>query len=126
MSIGNLLYQDMGALTVPCNVTGALTGTMNIVVKRLDNMVFCHIPTFSGTANNTLSNIFITPVTTLPNQFVSLSLNVLPLFPINDSLGQLGYLLTGTSFTVHILEGNFNLTSGIQDQTFVWAVNNYQ
>lgn len=126
MSIGNLLSQDIGNMTVPCAVSGAIGGLININIKRLDNMVFCHLPAFTSTASNVFNNIIITPITPLSTNYLPSDVNVLQMFPINNSANVLGFFQVSVPFIVTIPSGNYNSTSGFNEQVFFWSVNDYQ
>lgn len=131
MSIQNLLNTDINSFNVSCTVGGAITGTIIMNFKRLDNVVYMTFSTLVGTANNTIAEIFITPSETIPNKYVPYNLYQLalvePITVYNNSTNVMGTLISSPSFNQFTLRTspsvNFNGDAGFSGKMINYIVN---
>jgi hypothetical protein len=126
MSISNLANTDINSVTIQCTVTGAITGTGQINLKRLGNIVYLSFAIPAQTVGVAGPTITITPNTAIPTQYrpnagvfrtLSVSNNGQP------TLGTATFANTLTPLTVSLFAGgNFAGLAGVVDSLLMWAV----
>ncbi len=127
MSISNLIHSDINAIYVPCTVSGAITGSILINLKRINNIVYLSLPIFSGTASAT-SSIVITPNISIPIEYSPVAGIIRVITLVNNATPSAGFMSLPNTFSTITLTllagGNFAGTSAIIDTTVMWAVLN--
>lgn len=126
MSIQNLLNNDINSLDVLCNITGAITGTLVMNFKRLDNIVYCSFPGFLSSANNTQATISIQPTVIVDTKYRPVSQVSGSMSVYNNGVRVPGIWIVNANLTLFTLNigsgGNFNTVSGFDSNTFVFNV----
>lgn len=128
MSISNLLIADTNSVNIPCNVTGAFTGTTTMNLKRLDNIVYCTFPVTAGIGNNSFSTIIISPTSAIPSRYMPLGAFSRPVMVLNQAVPVGGFVqitnnLSTFTFAMSSL-GFFNGNIAVLDDVLLWKVNN--
>lgn len=127
MSISNLLTSDIGSISIPCTVSGGLTGTSSINFKRLDNIVFCSLGGVTGTGST--SSFVITPNTAVPSQFLPVnSPQIVQIIEVQSASLTVPALVSApqalTAFTITLQTGSFSGASGLNSEAMImWRVN---
>ena len=127
MSVQNLASGQINSVDIPCTVSGAITGSVSINLKRLNNIVYLSFGLISGTAA-ALPSIILTPDIPVPVQFRPLA-GIWRNVSVGTSTAAAAGILTcpntlsPLTFTL-VAGGNFATVAGTTDNTIMWnAVN---
>ena len=127
MSISNLLLTDINSVNIACNVTGAITGTTTLNLKRFDNIVYGTFATIAGSANNTQPTITITTTGTIPSRYLPVETFARPVSLVNIAVPVLGLVLVASNLSTFTYSlsagGNFNGNAAIKEDVLLWKVN---
>jgi hypothetical protein len=130
MSIQNLIQSDVDSITIGCTVGNAITGTCNITLRRLNNIITMTISQLFGTANGIDNLITITPSIPIPTQFrptlpVNPQINraIVILNNLVEVIGQVTYSVNFNTIAIQQLPITvFTGSSGFNSECIFWPV----
>lgn len=130
MSIQNLILGDVDTMTIGCTVANAITGTCNITLRKLNNIVTMTFNDFFATANGIDNFITILPSIPIPNVFrptipVNPQINraIVILNNLVEVIGQVTYSVNFNIITIQQLPITvFTGNSGFNGQCISWSV----
>lgn len=129
MSVAILNNKAINNLDVPCVLSDSASGNVTINLKRINNFVYCHVPSIAFTANNSGAAVILTPSITIPAMFQPVNTqfncayinnggathNQIGSYTVNAPLGTLFF---GTPNGA----ANFNGSCAIYEITLIWPV----